>query len=456
MSARPWVGWVAVGLGALPGSIRAEAPSPGLVERGAYLARASDCVACHTAPGGVPFAGGLAMATPIGIVVSTNITPDLETGIGRYTLEDFVRSLREGVARDGHLLYPAMPYPSYTRMTPEDLEALYAYFLRGVEPVRQHNRPTALPWPLSMRGLMGLWNALYLEPGPRPEERDRSEAWRRGAYLVQGPGHCGDCHTPRGCLGQVMASDEKGGGAFLGGATLDGWRASPLTGGTQTGLGGWPKEALIEYLRTGRTEHAAAAGPMAGVILESTQYLTDADLAAIAEYLLSPAVAGPPPPPRERAPGDDAATLALREGDTSTPGARLYLDNCNACHRSDGSGASRTFPDLTRSAAVASADPTSLLRVVLTGSAMPSTRTAPTSFAMPALGWRLDDAEIAEVATFVRSSWGHHAGVVSAAEVARLRQSLPPELAPQGGSTAVDEAGGGRRHDLADSPPVRR
>jgi mono/diheme cytochrome c family protein len=371
------------------------------------------------------------MTTPIGTVISTNITPDPESGIGRYTLQDFERALREGVARDGHHLYPAMPYPSYTRLTPADLEALYAYFLRGVEPVPQRNQLTALPWPLSMRGLLVLWNALYLQPGPRPEERDRGEAWRRGAYLVQGPGHCGDCHTPRGCLGEVLAGDERGGGAFLAGATLDGWRAGPLTGGTETGLGGWSREALVEYLRTGRTEHAGAAGPMAGVILESTQHLTEADLAAIAEYLQSAPVAGPPHPPRERAPADAAATLALREGDTSTPGARLYLDNCSACHRSDGAGASRTFPDLARSAAVASADPTSLLHVVLTGAAMPSTRTAPTSFAMPALGWRLDDAEVAEVATFVRASWGNHAGAVSAAEVARLRQSLPPTAAPQ-------------------------
>jgi mono/diheme cytochrome c family protein len=426
MTARPWSWCLASAVVALAASSRAEAPSPGLVERGAYLARASDCVACHTAPGGVPFAGGLAMRTPIGTVISTNITPDLETGIGRYTLEDFVRALREGVARDGHHLYPAMPYPSYTRMTPADLEALYAYFLHGVEPVEQHTKPTALPWPLSMRGLLGLWNALNLRPGPRPETPEHGEAWTRGAYLVQGPGHCGDCHTPRGCLAQVRASDEREGDAFLAGATLDLWRAGPLTGGTETGLGGWSREALIEYLRTGRTEHAAAAGPMAGVIQDSTQYLTEADLAAIAEYLQSPPVAGSPPPPQERSPADAAATLALRDGDTSIPGARLYLDNCNACHRSDGAGASRTFPDLARSAAVASDDPTTLLHVVLTGSAMPSTQTAPTAFAMPGLGWRLNDAEVAEVATFVRASWGNHAGAVRAAEVARLRQALPP------------------------------
>jgi mono/diheme cytochrome c family protein len=366
------------------------------------------------------------MATPIGTVISTNITPDLETGIGRYTLQDFTRSLRDGVARDGHHLYPAMPYPSYTRMPAADVEALYAYFLHGVEPVPQRNRPTALPWPLSMRGLLVAWNALYLRPGPRPEEPGHGETWTRGAYLVKGPGHCGDCHTPRGCLGQVRASDEREGPSFLGGATMDGWRAGPLTGDRETGLGGWSRDALIEYLRTGRTEHAAAAGPMAGVVLDSTQYLTEADLAAIAEYLQSPPIAGSPTRPRERAPGVAAATLALRRGDTSIPGARLYLDNCNACHRSDGSGASRTFPDLARSAAVASADPTSLLHLVLTGSAMPSTWTAPSALSMPALGWRLDDDEVAEVATFVRTSWGNHAPIVGPAEVARLRQSLPP------------------------------
>ena len=199
-----------------------------LVRRGAYLARAGDCIACHTAPEGQPFAGGLLLNTPIGMIYSTNITPDLETGIGRYNMDDFVKVMREGVAKDGHRLYPAMPYTSYARLSQEDLSALYAYFMQGVEPVRNPNRPTQLSWPLGMRSLMAVWNALYLKKGEYAVDPDKSASWNRGAYLVQGLGHCGECHTPRGLAGQMKASSERDGRHYLAGATLDNWYASCL------------------------------------------------------------------------------------------------------------------------------------------------------------------------------------------------------------------------------------
>jgi mono/diheme cytochrome c family protein len=224
-----------------------------LVQRGAYLARAGDCIACHTAQRGKPFAGGLPLATPLGVIYSTNITPDLETGIGHYSRDDFVKAMREGVAEDGDHLYPAMPYTSYTRLSQEDLSALYAYFLQGVEPVHNPNHLTQLSWPLSMRSLMALWNALYFQRGEYAADPNKSESWNRGAYLVQGLGHCGGCHTPRGVLGQEKAASERDGKQYLAGATLDNWHALPLTGDRETGLSAWSKDEIVEFLRTGRT-----------------------------------------------------------------------------------------------------------------------------------------------------------------------------------------------------------
>jgi len=402
--------------------------SPERVRRGAYLARAGDCTACHTAREGQPFAGGLPVATPIGRIYSTNITPDLETGIGRYRGDDFVKVMREGVAKDGHRLYPAMPYTSYARLSQEDLLALYAYFMQGVKPVRNPNHPTQLSWPLGVRSLMAVWNALYFKKGEYTADPNKSALWNRGAYLVQGLGHCGECHTPRGVAGQEKAVSEQNGRHYLAGATLDNWQASPLTGDRVTGLQAWSKDELVEFLRTGRTARVAALGVMAEVVGKSTQYLTDQDLMAIAEYLKSL------PPSHDEGQGHadsarqasaaSAATLALRVGDTGMRGSRVYLDNCNACHRSDGSGANRTFPNLAKNEAVNAKDPSSLIHIVLAGSSMPSTQTAPSAFAMPDFGWRLSDAEVADVLSLVRGNWGNHAAAVSRDEVGRVRKTL--------------------------------
>ena len=399
-----------------------------VVQRGAYLARAGDCSACHTATEGNLFAGGRRINTPIGKIYSTNITPDLETGIGRYSEDDFVKVMREGVAKDGHRLYPAMPYTSYTRLSQEDLSALYAFFMQGVEPVYLSNRPTKLSWPLSMRSLMAVWNALYLKKGTYAADPDKSASWNRGAYLVQGLGHCGDCHTPRGVAGQVKADSEQDGKHYLAGATLDNWHATPLTGNLETGLHAWSKDEIVEFLRSGRTARVAAIGVMSEVVDKSTQFLTDQDLMAIAEYLKSL-----PPSKNEgqanadtdiQASDNSSATRELRAGTTGLRGARVYMDNCNACHRSDGSGAQRTFPNLARNEEVNTKDPVSLIHLVLEGSSMPSTQTAPTAFTMPDFGWRLSDEEVADVLWFVRSSWGNHAAEVSSDEVGRIRKTL--------------------------------
>jgi len=399
-----------------------------LVQRGAYLARAGDCISCHTAREGQPFAGGLPFDILVGRVFSTNITPDPETGIGRYSMEDFIRAVREGVAKDGRRLYPAMPYPSFTKVSQENLSTLYTYFMQGVKPVRNNNRPAQLKWLLGIRSLMVVWNTLYFKEGEYAVDLNKGVSWNRGAYIVQGLGHCGACHTPRGALGQEQAGSEKDGRQYLAGATVDNWYASPLTRDRGTGLHAWSQEEIAEYLKTGRTARVAAIGSMSEVVDKSTQYLTDQDLMSIAEYLKSL----PPSTDEGQGNADSEAqasdtsetTLALRIGDAGIRGSGVYLDNCNACHQSDGSGAKRTFPNLVKNEPVNARDPISLIHIVLDGSSMPSTQTAPSAFAMPDFGWRLSDAEVADVLSFVRSSWGNHAAAVSRDEVGRVRKIL--------------------------------
>jgi mono/diheme cytochrome c family protein len=407
---------------------KAAPASQELLQRGAYLASAGDCIACHTAPKGKPYAGGAPIGTPMGVIYSTNITPDLETGIGHYSMDNFVKVMREGVTDDGDHLYPAMPYTSYAKISREDLSALYAYFMQGVEPVRQPNHPTKLKWPLSIHSLMAVWNGLYLKKGEYAADPKKNISWNRGAYLVQGLGHCGGCHTPRGVLGQEKAGSETDGRQYLTGAKLDNWYALPLTGDRKTGLYAWSKEEIAEYLQTGRTERIAAVGMMAGVVAKSTQYLTKQDLMAIAAYLKTL------PPSKDEGQSnadsfiqtskDSAARHALSAGYTDMRGSRVYLDNCNACHRSDGTGAKRIFPNLVKNEAVNAKDPISLIHIVLAGGAMPSTQTAPSSLAMPDLGWRLSDAEVADVLSLVRGNWGNQAAGVSPDEVGRARKAL--------------------------------
>ena len=412
--------------------------SDALVERGRYLARAGDCVSCHTGPGAAPFGGGLAMKTPFGTIMSTNISPDPEAGIGRYSEAEFARALRAGIAKGGHPLYPAMPYPSFARINDEDMHALYAYFQKGVAPVAQKPQATDLPWPFSMRWLVSFWNWLYLDKGVYVADTARSAEWNRGAYLVQGLGHCGDCHTPRnGLTGGVKASSEKGGGdVYLSGALIDGWYAQPLRHTGHPSVAQWKAEAIVRYLQTGRTADTAAFGPMVQVVENSTQHLSKEDLAAVAVYLQSigaPAGASSAPaqPDLAATAPQHATTQALRAGTVvgTYSGAMVYLNICAACHRTTATGAENTFPVLAGNSVVNAKDPTSLIRLVLAGSAMPSTTAAPSAIAMPDFGWRLTDENVADVLTFVRSGWGNQASTVTAAQVADVRKTLAPPAA---------------------------
>ncbi|WXL24874.1 cytochrome c [Ectopseudomonas mendocina] len=417
----------------------AEGADADLIKQGEYLARAGDCVACHTAKDGKSFAGGLPMETPIGILYSTNITPH-STGIGEYSYEDFERAVRQGIAKDGTTLYPAMPYPSYARVTDADMKAMYAYFMQGVEPVQQKNKASDIPWPLSMRWPLAIWRGLFAPEVKATEAAGTDTVIERGAYLVEGLGHCGACHTPRALTMQEKALSDADGDEFLSGsAPLEGWIAKSLRGDHKDGLGSWSEEQLVAFMKTGRSDTSAVFGGMSDVVVHSLQYLTDADLTAIARYLKSlPAVNDDDQPFKE----DAKVATALWAGDDSKTGAALYVDSCAACHRTDGKGYQRVFPALAGNPVVQSEDATSLIHIVLDGATLPATHTAPSTFTMPPFAWRMTDQQVADVVSFIRTSWGNQAGSVSASQVAKLRSQPQPPLRPESlisDTTGVEE-----------------
>lgn len=397
-----------------------------LIEKGHYLAIAGDCTACHTRPGGKPFEGGLPMATPLGTIYSSNITPDVEHGIGKYTLDQFDRALRHGIAADGSSLYPAMPFPSYARLNDDDVRALYAYFEHGgIEPSSQANRGTEIPWPLSMRWPLAVWRKLFAPAADTvafDARRYPDAKVARGAYLVQGAGHCGSCHTPRGLALQEQALDEAGASYLSGGQVIDGWYAVNLRGNTADGLGRWSEQDIVDTLRSARNAHSAVVGqPMADVAVHSMQYMHDDDLHAIAAYLKTlPATANDP----SRFAPDDHTARALQAGVNDSRGAEIYVDNCAACHRTDAEGYAHVFPTIAGNPTVLADDPTTLVRLILGGSRLPSTETAPSPLGMPGFAERLSDTEVAQLATFVRTGFGNHASAVTGKQVAAARKSL--------------------------------
>jgi mono/diheme cytochrome c family protein len=405
-----------------------DADQAALIEKGRYLADAGDCTACHTAKGGKPFAGGLPIASPIGTLYSSNITPDKASGIGNYSLEDFDRAVRHGIAANGTSLYPAMPYPAYARTSDDDMRALYAYFMQGVAPVSAQNRANDVPWPLSMRWPLAIWRKVFA-PAPQAVAFDASRyndpQIARGAYLVQGLGHCGSCHTPRALTLQEKALDESGEAFLAGGPVIDGWLAVNLRGNPADGLGNWSDDDIVATLRSARSAtHAVLGGAMGDVVLHSTQHLNDADLHAVAAYLKSL------PPTKDQVASfkaDPATAKALAAGQEGSRGAELYVDNCAACHRTNGQGYERVFPKIAGNSSVLSQDPVSMIRLVLAGSKLPATATAPSELGMPGFAWRLSDEEVAQLLTFIRSSWGNQAPAVNAEAVTKLRATLPKE-----------------------------
>ena len=388
-------------------------PMHSAIERGRYLAAAGDCAACHTAEGGKPYAGGRPVPTPFGVIYSTNITPDKDTGLGRWTEEQFYRAMHEGVSADGKHLYPAFPYPWYTKLTRQDVDDIKA-FLDALPPVRQeNNKQTGLPWPLSVREAMSGWNTLYFHEGEYKPDAGQTAEWNRGAYLVEGLGHCGACHTPKNIAGGLKTKQNLEGGYG------ENWYATSLTNDVRDGIGNWTIDDIAQYLRSGVNAKAAATGPMAEVIENSTQHLSDADLRAIAVYLRSVT-------------GRNQTANAETDKQRLARGQALYIDQCAGCHMEDGSGQRGVFPPLAGNAVVQAHEPGAMLHMIIDGARVAATARDPTGLAMPAFGWKLTDQDVADLATYLRAAWGNKAGSVSVSQVKDTRERVAKAAATQG------------------------
>ena len=389
------------------GSEAAPSASAGaeLVARGEYLVHAGSCYGCHTAPGGAPYAGGRAIETPFGIVNAPNLTPDA-TGLGAWSADDFWRALHNGRARGGRLLYPAFPYPNYTRLSRADADAMFAY-LRSLPPVAARAAPHALRFPFDQQAALAVWRALFFRPARFEADPARSAPWNRGAYLVETLGHCNACHSRRNVFGATAGPLDLAGGLI----PVQNWYAPSLSDNAEAGVGEWPEGEIVALLKTGVASRGSVQGPMAEVVARSTRFLSDVDLAAMAAYLRDLPRAGRP----------------ARTASTSTPpatserGAKLYSTHCAACHGDRGEGVAGAYPALAGNRAVAISPPANLVHIVLRGGFLPSTPGNPRPFGMPPFATVLSDQDVAELLSFLRGSWGHAAGAVTALDVARYR-----------------------------------
>jgi len=387
---------------AQPPQTSASAPQ---IDRGRYLAALGDCIACHTPAGATPYSGGRPVPTPFGTVLSANLTPDDATGIGRYTPDTFYRALHEGLDREGRHLYPAFPYTNYAKVTREDTDAIYAY-LRSLKSVSHAVDRNQLRFPFNIRGLMSVWNALFFKQrDPFVANAAKPADWNRGAYLVEGLGHCQACHTPRNFMG-----GSKTGQAFRGG-TFDTWFAPDITSNTRIGIGAWQREELLDFLRAGLNSHTAASGEMGEVVGYSTSQMNDADLSAVAVYLADQ-TASPMP------------DISPVNGAQMQQGRAIWQDACAACHREEANGVPGYFPPLKGDPNLRQGDPTTVIHYILAGARHTPTAKAPTPLSMPAFAWKLDDAQIAAVATYARNSWGNAAAAATASQVADLRRRV--------------------------------
>lgn len=382
----------------------------GQVSRGSYLARAGNCMACHTVRGGMAYAGGRTISTPFGDIYTSNITPDAKTGIGTWSSDDFWRALHHGKSKDGRLLYPAFPYTNYTNITRADSDALYAY-LQTVTPVRQDNRAHALRFPYNQPILLAAWRALYFRPGEYAAADNQTAQWNRGAYLVKGLGHCSACHTARNVLGAHSVKNELAGGMM----PVSNWYASALTSSSEGGLGNWRVKDVRDFLHTGVSARGAAFGPMAEVVSTSLQHLSGDDIDAMAIYLKSMAVGATSvarSTPTERSP---EATAVLKEG------GRIYERHCIECHQANGQGVGIAYPPLAGSSTLHASSPVNAIRLVLNGGFAPVTYGNPRPYGMPPFGTTLSDNEVAAVVSYIQNSWGNNGPMVSPIEVMRFR-----------------------------------
>jgi mono/diheme cytochrome c family protein len=376
------------------------------VERGAYLARAGNCMACHTMRGGAPYAGGRAIETPFGVVFGSNITPDVRTGIGNWTASDFWRALHNGRSKNGRLLVPAFPYTNFTLVTRDDSDALFAY-LRTLPPVEQTNREHALRFPYDTVPALAVWRALFFAPGVYKADPAQSAEWNRGSYLVRGLGHCNACHGGRNVFGATRGSLEMSGGV----SPIDKWYAPSLASPAEAGMADWDLQHIVDLLKTGASARGSALGPMAEVVFRSTQHLKDADLRAMAVFLKSLP---------QSAPRATRAAVTLPQ-ETAERSRAVYRKHCEDCHGPQGEGARGAYPALAGNRSVVMDPPANVIRAVLSGGFQPATAGNPRPWGMPPFGHVLDDVDTAAVVTFIRTQWGNRASPVSATDVQRMR-----------------------------------
>jgi mono/diheme cytochrome c family protein len=381
------------------------------IKKGEYLVRAGDCVACHTDPGGKEMAGGRAMPTPFGTLYSTNITFDPETGIGKWTADDFYNLLHNGRSPDGGLIYPAMPFPEYTKISRADSDAMFAY-LKSVPPVHQPNKENGLSFPYNNRQLILGWRTLFFNEGEYKPDPKKSAEWNRGAYLVQGLGHCTMCHTAINALGGNTQSKEFQGGLI----PMQNWYAPSLTSNKEAGLGDWSIEDIASLLRDGISMRGVVYGPMAEVTYDSLQYMSEADAKAMAVYLKSLGEGTPP--------GKETTGVAVSENSLlMTLGKDIYMKQCASCHGAQGQGAPPNYPPLAGNPSIQMQSSVNPIRMVLNGGYPPGTPRNPKPYGMPPFAQGLSDDEVAAVVTYIRSSWGNRGAAVSAREANELRKA---------------------------------
>ncbi|MBM7130496.1 c-type cytochrome [Dyella mobilis] len=379
-----------------------------VIARGRYLTLAGDCVSCHSVAGGQPYAGGRALLTPFGNIPVPNITPDPETGLGNWRFENFWRALHTGMGIGGEPLYPAFSYTSFTKITREDAVAIFAY-LQTLPPVHQPPEPLGLRFPYNVRGALTAWRAMYFKSGTYQPDPKQSAAWNRGAYLVQGLGHCNECHAARDTWGGIDTRASLAGGEI----PAQNWYAPDLSMQAHGGLHGWTGQDIVDLLKTGQSSKGVAFGPMADVVASSTQYLSDADLHAMADYLQSL--------PARQPQVDDALRVSSKA--VADRGAAIYGQGCAACHGTDGQGVPGVYPPLDGNASVLEPIGVNATRAVLLGGFAPSTAANPRPYSMPPYAQQLSDADVAAVVTYIRQAWSNRVTPVLERDVIKYRHT---------------------------------